>query len=77
MRFRVGNRVVLNRDWDRNVHLGGRAKNPESESEIPGGTTGVVVSASDRICNVQTPLGVVVAHVDYLDPVAKPRRRSC
>jgi hypothetical protein len=77
MKFRVGNRVVFNCNWDRNVHLGGRGSNPESESEIPGGTTGVVVSASDRICNVQTPLGVVVAHVDYLDPVTKPRRRSC
>lgn len=75
MKFRIGNKVVFNDEWARNVHLGGRAKNPESESEIPGGTAGVVVSVADQICNVQTPFGVVMAHVDYLDP--KPRRRSC
>ena len=76
MKFRIGNRVLFNKDWDRNVHLGGRAKNPESESEIPGGTTGVVLRVEGDVCVVQTSFGEAVAHFDYLDPLVA-KRHSC
>ena len=70
--YRIGNKVRLNDFWHHNVHLDG---GPESESNIPGGTTGTVVEVNVNntpdVYLIATALGTVEAHYSYLDPVRK------
>jgi hypothetical protein len=67
--FRIGHKVYLNQKWYQNVYLDGRSVCPESESEIPDGTHGVVISINENLITIRTDLGSLTCHKDYLSHI--------